>query len=92
MITQSTHKCIIRENVKIRTLLNSRLRRYDITAREVVAMGNDCGCQFTESQLSRYRKHGNVKGGLNAPDVLWLCEAFAIEVTLSVKRRKFTNK
>ena len=89
MITQSTHKCLIREDVKIRTLLNKRLRSFNITSREIVSMGKDDGCNFNEAQLSRYRKHGNVKGGLNAPDVLWLCNAFAIEVSLSVKRRKF---
>jgi hypothetical protein len=92
MITQSTHKCIIRENVKIRTLLNHRLRTFHLTAKEVVLLGKEDGCNFSESQLSRYRKHGNVKGGLLAPDVLWLCNAFAIDVQLSVKRRKFVSK
>ncbi len=92
MIAQSTHKCLIRENLKIRTILNQRLRSFDITAKEVVSMGKEAGCKFSESQLSKYRKRGDVKGGMQVSDVLWLCEVFAIEVVLSVKRRKFTNK
>lgn len=91
MITQATHKCLIRENIKIRSILNDRLNKFHITSREVVALGKGDGCNFSEAQLSRYRKHGNVKGGLQAPDVLWLCEAFAINIQLKVTRNKFTK-
>jgi len=92
MITQNMNKCLIRDSLEIRTALNKRLRQFDITGREIVELAKENGYKFTEQQLSRYRKHGNVKGSLQSGDILWICNAFKIELKLKVTNRRFAKK
>ena len=84
MITQKVNKCLVRDSIEIRTALNNHLRLFDITRRKLVEDSKSYGCKFSESQLSRYLKHGNVKGSIRVSDIMWLCENFKINITLKI--------
>lgn len=88
MITQTQHRCLIRESEAIRTAINLRMLKYKISAKEIVEKGRICNRTFSESQLSRYRKHGNIKGTLPAYDIIWLCKEFNIDLKINVKKKK----
>ena len=88
MITYNKHRCIIKDNGKLQSMINKEIERRDVTARSIVKMANLNGLKINEQALSRYRKHGNVKGALSSSDVLWVCELLKINLVLTPKKSK----
>lgn len=86
MIEYYQHRCLIRESLKIRTLLNERFSKLELSSRDITYDARNSGREFTEANLCRYRKHGNIKGSLKTADIIWLCERYGIELTLKVKK------
>ena len=86
MIQYSTHRCLVKESLKVRSLLNKRFARLGLSLREITTDAKLNGKTFTEQALSRYRKHGNVKGALQTSDVIWLCEKYSITLRLIAKK------
>lgn len=83
------HRCILKESVEIRTLLNKRFNKLNLSARAITNDARDNGRGFTEQSLSRYRKHGNIKGAIQSEDVIWLCERYNIKLKLTAVAKKF---
>lgn len=86
MISYSKHRCIVKESTKVRELLNNRFERLSLSGRAITQDARESGRKFTEQALSRYRKHGNVKGSLQTEDVLWLCDKYSIKLTLKAQK------
>ena len=91
MITQQVNKCIVKDSLDIRTKLNDRWTKHGISSKFIVYRASLDKKTFTESQLSRYRKHGNVKGAIQTSDVLYLCDKYHIELKLTARNKKFTK-
>jgi hypothetical protein len=91
-MNQQMNKCLIRESLEIRTNINDVLSKNNISARQLLAKAKYSGKNFTESQLSRYRKHGHILGGIQSSDVLWICEFLNINVELKIKKKQFKRE
>ena len=84
----NNQRCLVRESEKIQELLNMRFYRLKLTGRQITNDARKNGRGFNEGSLSRYRKHGNIKGSLSTEDIIWLCEKYSIKLTLkAVKGR-----
>jgi hypothetical protein len=88
-MNQQMNKCLIRESLEIRTAINDVLRKNNISSRQLLEKAKSERRKFSESQLSRYRKHGHITGGLQSSDVVWICNTINIDVTLKIKKKKF---
>ncbi len=88
-MNQQMNKCLIRESLAIRESVNDVLRKNNISSRQIITKAKSSGKRFSESQLSRYRKHGHMLGGLQSSDVLWICEFLNIDIKLKIKKHKF---
>jgi len=80
------HRCILKESLQVRTLLNKRFDALKLSSRAITNDARDNGRGFTEQSLSRYRKHGNVKGAIQTDDVMWLCDKYSIKLKLTAKK------
>lgn len=86
MTEYNTHRCLVKESLKVRSLLNKRFERLGLSSKAITADAKLNGRTFTEQALSRYRKHGNIKGALQTSDVIWLCEKYSITLRLIAKK------
>jgi len=86
------NKCLIRESLEIRTAINDRINKRDLFARDIIRSAKEKGLKFSESQLSRYRKHGHINSGLSSSEVLWICGFLNIELKLNVRKRRVNKK
>jgi len=90
-MTQQMKKCLIRESLIIRRYINEALSENNISARQLLAKAKSSGKSFSEAQLSRYRKHGHITGGILPSDVLWICDFLNINVELKIKKKRFNR-
>ncbi len=87
----NTHRCIIKQSLEIRTALNKRIDDFNMSSKVIVQIAKDQGVFFTEPQLARYRKHGDIKGAIRTSSVVWLCKKFNIELGIKVKKRRMSK-
>jgi hypothetical protein len=80
------HRCLVKESLKVRSLLNKRFARLGLSLKSITADAKLNGKKINEKALSRYRKHGNVKGALKTSDVIWLCDKYSIKLRLMAKK------
>lgn len=86
------HRCLVKESLAIRTLLNKRFDKLKLSSRAITNDARDKGRGFTEQSLSRYRKHGNVKGSIQTDDVMWLCDKYNIKLKLTAVSKKYEHE
>jgi len=86
------HRCILKESLVVRELLNKRFNKLNLSARAITKDARDSGRGFTEQSLSRYRKHGNIKGAIQSEDVMWLCDRYNIKLKLTATSKKYVEQ
>ena len=85
-------KCLIKESVDIRKYLLQRFDQLELSGRDVVRNAREIGKIINEAALSRYLRHGNVKGTISQEDVLWLATRYCIPVKIGVGAPYFDGK
>lgn len=85
------HRCIVKDNDKVRETLNNRFKKLLLTNRAITSDANQKGRKFNEASLSRYRNHGNIPGAILTDDVIWLCDRYNIKLKLIVTKGKLNG-
>lgn len=80
-------RCIVRESEAIRLMLVGRFNLLGLTNKQVVDSARSKGVMFNEASFCRYVKTGNVKNSLTTDSIMFLCEEYGVDLSISVKRR-----
>ncbi len=81
-------RCIIRNSNQVRELLVKEFNRLGLSNKSIVDRARSEGEKFNESSFSRFTKSGNVRNSLTTEQIMYLCDVYGIELTLTAKMKK----
>ena len=76
--------CIIKESVRIRTLLKKRFDELELKSKDIVSEANNHDIPITEASLSRYLKGKSISNSLSQEAIIWLTRRYGVPVMLFV--------
>jgi len=83
---------IIKDSIRIRTLLKERFKSLNILAKDVIKDAEEKGMVFTGASLSKYMNHGNIHSSLSEENIIWLCFRYGIPVNLFIGKPVLEDK
>jgi hypothetical protein len=87
----SIKRDLIRESSQIRSLLVEQFSRLNLSGAEIVRRANKDGQTFNEASFCRFCKLGNTRNSLTTDAIIYLCEKYNIELTLTAKKSRKKN-
>lgn len=84
MKDQSTKRSIVKDSKVIHKFLLQRIEELKLKPADIIKDASVRNMKIESASLSKYLKHGNVKGGLSEEAIIWLCIRYGVPIALMV--------
>ncbi len=82
---------IVKDSKSIHAFLLVRMEQLKLRPTDVIKDADKLGMKIESASLSKYLKHGNIKGALSEELIVWLATRWGIDVAMMVGTPKIVE-
>lgn len=88
---KTSKSSIVKDSSRIHSSIILRMEQLKKSSSTIIKEAESHGVKIEFSSLSKYLKHGNVKGGLSEELIIWLATFLGIDIVLIVGTPKIVD-
>ena len=88
---KTSKNSIVKDSTRIHSSILLRMEQLKKTPSVIIKDADRLGTKIESASLSKYLKHGNIKGGLSEELIIWLSTFLGIDIVLIVGTPKIVG-